>query len=262
MKIEAMNAQKCNNLDKLIASGDYVAEMKIDGYRAICENGVFYSRLGNVFNAPIIRPKNMILDGELYVPGGTSSDVTAALGQNGNKTLLRYVIFDILEYNGYDLTGETWQARRELLEKIAKNENIGDITRPCADIPTALNHARDFGWEGLMLKNIYAEYYPGKRPANNWYKLKKHETADVKITGFVHGTGKNKGLIGSIAFVDENGRTGAAGGLTDAQRVDFTAKQAELIGATIEIGYMELFGENNSSYRHPVFKCLRTDKKL
>lgn len=266
MRYQAMNAATCKDLQKLIDSGDYIAEIKLDGYRAIAENGLFYSRLGNILPVPIKTPANLVLDGELIIPGGNSNDVNSALGAKGDKTLLRYVIFDILEIDGQDLTNLAWSERRAILDGYRKNIHLpllgGDVTRPMADIQYALQIAHDYQHEGIMLKNINAVYQQGKRPANNWYKLKKHDTADVKITGFVPGTGKNKGLVGSIAFVDENGRTGAAGGLTDAQRIEFTAKQAELIGAVMEIGYMELFGENNNSYRHPVFKCLRTDKKL
>jgi ATP-dependent DNA ligase len=44
------------------------------------------------------------------------------------------------------------------------------------------------GREGIVLKNLQASYQFGTfqrdaKPANNWYKVKKKDTIDVKITG-------------------------------------------------------------------------------
>ncbi|MBP2644470.1 MAG: ligase OB-like domain, partial [Firmicutes bacterium] len=67
------------------------------------------------------------------------------------------------------------------------------------------------------------------------------------------GTGKNEGLIGSINF--QNGR---CSGMTDEFRTWATSHQNELIGRTMEIGYMER--TEAGCYRHPVFIQIREDK--
>jgi len=81
--------------------------------------------------------------------------------------------------------------------------------------------------------------------------------ADVIITGYLPGTGKNAHMVGSITFSDETDRSGSCSGLTDEDRKFFTALQNRLIGRTIEISYME---KTEKAYRHPVFVCLREDK--
>ena len=276
-KYEAMNAKTAGDkLQKLIDSGDYIAEIKLDGYRAICENGRFFSRLGNELTEKVPHlqlPKNAVFDGELLF-GKNSSDVTKVLGSKTERALqlqetekVCYVIFDILELDGEDLTGEPFVTRRDLLRDV---DNVWSGLRDAlqlvqtspvyADPLKALQLAEKTSAEGIMLKNINSEYFCGKRPENVWYKVKKHATADVRIVGFLPGKGKYNGLIGSVEFVDEKGNTGSCGGMTDEQRLTFTGNQALFVGQTIEIGYMERTAKGG--YRHPVYKCLRTDKKV
>ncbi len=275
MKYEAMNAKTAGDkLPALIESGEYAAEIKLDGYRAISENGRFYSRLGNDLTdkLPHLRlPDNMVLDGELLF-GKNSSDVTTVLGCKATKSLqlqesekVRFVVFDILELDGKDLTLLPWEDRREQLGQAywklsAAIRQYVELSAVFVHPQNAITWAEESGAEGVMLKNIHEEYYPGKRPEGVWYKVKKHDTADVKITGFTPGKGKFAGLIGSIEFVDEKGNTGSCGGMTDDERKLFSFNSYEFVGQTIEIGYMER--TKAGGYRHPVFKGLRSDKVI
>lgn len=131
----------------------------------------------------------------------------------------------------------------------------------------------DRGGEGMMIKNPQGLYYPGKRKANTWYKLKRNETLDVKITGSIPGQGKFASLVGAITFVEpESGRTGKCSGMTDQQRADFTeyysngyqvktgALDEKYLGKWMEIRHFGLVGSEGESYRHPQFVRLRPDK--
>ena len=121
--IAPMNAKTCppDRVNEILNDPGYIAEYKVDGYRAIYENGSFHSRLGNTFELPQItkylQEYNVTLDGEIYIPGGCSSDITTALGSKGDKSKLRYVVFDVLTAGDMTLTELTWDHRREILER-------------------------------------------------------------------------------------------------------------------------------------------------
>ena len=182
MKYEAMNAKPCKDLQKLIESKEYIAEIKLDGYRAICEYGRFYSRLGNELTDKVPHlqlPVNMVLDGELLF-GNNSSDVTTVLGSKTDRALklqekekVCFVIFDILELDGKNLTCLSWRQRREVINALCRDMIFCVPDVQISATWSAIDFVIDFvdknNLEGIMLKNINAEYYPGKRPENTWY---------------------------------------------------------------------------------------------
>jgi ATP-dependent DNA ligase len=99
------------------------------------------------------------------------------------------------------------------------------------------------GGEGVMLKNLYAKYVQGGRPANNWYKAKKSATFDCVIMGFTKGAGKYNNRIGAIEFGQfVNGKLtklGQASGMTDDVREDMSLHPEKYIGKVVTIKGME-----------------------
>ena len=275
-----MNAKTCppDRVESILSDPSYIAEYKIDGYRCIFENGSFHSRLGNTFELPQIakylQEYNVCLDGELYIPGGCSSDITTALGSKGDKSKLRYVVFDMLRDND-DLLWQCWESRRRHLENFyyytgnfVYNGSPIDISRVFDDklglttFDKAMDFIESYGIEGLMLKRTNATYVPDKRPTNNWWKLKKHMTYDVVVMGYEDGKGKYKGLIGSIVFgLYKDGtltECGKCSGITDELRREITENQQGYIGRVMEIKAMERTKDGH--FRHPVFGQWRSDK--
>jgi ATP-dependent DNA ligase len=119
----------------------------------------------------------------------------------------------------------------------------------------------DCGGEGVVLKNPNARYVIGKRPANNWYKVKKFQTLDVVITGFTDGQGKYEGQIGAIIFKDPTGRVGRCSGMDDATRLGLSAAvHSEIVGSVIEIRHWGHSGQGEEGYRFPQFVRFRPDK--
>ncbi|MEN6565875.1 MAG: hypothetical protein ABFC57_06205 [Veillonellales bacterium] len=264
MKYAHMNALKCPDIEKYLNDPEYIAEEKYDGVRLISENGPLYTRNGNdkaaKLPAIVSQLQNVpaVLDFELYLPGKTSKDITKYIAskERQDDSQLQIAIFDILELNGICLMEWSWWKRRQQLEYICSRYNL-TMTGYRRDNKAALLqkiYAR--GGEGVMLKNMNSEYYPGKRPANVWYKVKKHDTDDVTITGYLPGTGKNADKVGSICF-EHDGLSGSCSGLSDVDRDYITENQAALLGRTMEISYME---KTDKAYRHPVFVQLRGDK--
>jgi len=277
-----MNAKPAGSkLEKLMDDPKYIAEVKLDGYRAIFEDGEFYSRLGNQLGdkvphlVSLLSKYNIILDGELCLPSATSnsSDVTRILGSLPEKAVarqeelgkLRYVIFDVLELGYAVMTGLTWAQRRETLRRwftcVSDIEGI-ELSEVYEDKRGLLASVEASGGEGIMLKNVDSLYYPDKRPESVWYKVKKHIIYDVVVMGFTEGKGKYEGLIGAIEFgLYKDGTLtycGQCSGFSDALRNELTDNMESYENTVFEIKAMERTKDGN--FRHPVFSQWRDDK--
>ena len=287
-----MNAKESGKkADALLDNPNYIAEHKFDGSRYWSIDGRLFSRrlsvkdgkpLEKTDNVPHISnelhklPPGTLLDGEIYYPNSNSMQVTSIMGAKPEKAVerqalnpIRYAVFDMPMYNGQDLTHLPWYKRRELLENVynthlssSKHVDLTEVVR--GDKRKFLDEMLSTGQEGIMLKNIHAEYRPDKRPEHHWYKVKKNLTDDVIVMGYTDGQGKYAGLIGSIIFgkYDKKGgklvQLGRCSGFTDAQRTEITKHPQKYLGKVIEISAME--GTEAGFYRHPQFKQLRVDK--
>lgn len=277
-----MNAKSAGSkLEKLLDDPKYIAECKIDGYRAVCENGVFTSRLGNDLSSKVphlvevLTGHNVVFDGELCLPSATSnsSDVTKILGALPEKAAvrqeelgkLRYVVFDVLAVNGRDFTKFPWRDRRLYLEgycSVFGVDNYIELSQSYTDKRGLLAYAESNGLEGIMLKNINSLYYPDKRPEHVWYKVKKHMTYDVVVMGYTAGKGKFKDLIGAVEFgLYKDGTLtycGQCSGFNDDMRRMVTESKEFYMHRVFEISAMERTSDGH--FRHPVFKQWRSDK--
>ncbi len=122
-------------------------------------------------------------------------------------------VFDIIFYDGKSLINEEFAKRRELLEKIIKNEpkkivlSKSKITSSEKDVEKFFKDAVNAGNEGLMFKSLNAPYKPGAR-VGHMIKFKHiMETLDLVIVGAEWGEGKRSKWLSSyeIACVDEGG---------------------------------------------------------
>jgi ATP-dependent DNA ligase len=132
----------------------------------------------------------------------------------------------------------------------------------------------ELGGEGVMLKNLDADYEPGERHANRWYKLKKFDTIDVVIMDYIEGLGKYAGQIGAVIGgqfkVGEHPHGGVVGklvpvvqfsGMTDQLRQDMTTNWGTYRGQVVEVKHFGKVGADLNGYRHPQFLRFRTDKQ-
>ena len=126
MRYQPMLAHAAKDEEAILHDHDFVAERKEDGHRILVEwparggKPQLFSRLGKdrtndaPFLSQIVWPQDVILDGELVVPGGTSSDVTDL----SNRGKLVYVAFDVLAADGFECIGDSYIIRRDRLERI------------------------------------------------------------------------------------------------------------------------------------------------
>jgi len=118
----------------------------------------------------------------------------------------------------------------------------------------------DHGYEGVMIKDSKG-LYQWKRvtvTSQIMLKLKPSITHDLKVTGFVEGEGKFRGMLGKL-LVDFNGvGVGVGTGLTEKERIAIWSNLEAHRGKFAEVKGMEVTADG--SIRHPVFIRWRLDK--
>jgi bifunctional non-homologous end joining protein LigD len=250
---------------------EWALEEKFDGHRLILttragENPLAWSRVGNARELPphlVSSIKTFVpdgtFDGELYLPGGTSTDVKAL--ENAEK--LSLVFFDVLRVENANVMDLGGIARRQMLQHVgAKLEHAqgygnaeGLSVAPQYD-PTEenLHMLWNRGGEGGILKRKDAAYEPGKR-SKAWLKLKKEGTTRMTVIGFVPG------LLGPHAMIqlrDDMGVEITVKSLNDAWRADFAVNADAYVGRRLVIAFQER--TRDGKYRHPMAEYFEEER--
>jgi bifunctional non-homologous end joining protein LigD len=208
---------------ELPPDGDrWAAEFKWDGLRAVAylsaAGGVrLRSRTDRDITAAypelaaIAQPagrRQLILDGEIVAPGDRGRPDFAALqrrmharqpsAQLTAAVPVRYLVFDVLQFDGRALVWEPYERRRALLEDLP-------LAGPAIDVPPTFPGegrlvqavSRQHKLEGVVLKRLDSPYLPGHRsPA--WLKIKNSLIRDVIIGGWLPRNGQPTGSLGSL----------------------------------------------------------------
>ena len=239
-------------------------EFKWDGIRAVGvwdDDGLrLFTRGGNdvtgrypeiTGSSPGFAAHSGVVDGEIVAldPRGRPSFSRLQLRMNlgkpreiaraAAKTPVHYYVFDVLQIGDDDLTHLPLAARRERLERLAAGPELApSIVVPPVfdDVDAALAASREYGLEGVMVKDPRSLYRPGAR-SPDWLKLKLTHTQAVVIGGVRPGRGERAGRIGSLllgvpgpAGLEYVGRVGT--GFTDAALDKLGARLARLHRAT------------------------------
>lgn len=114
------------------------------------------------------------------------------------RTPIVYILFDLLRLDGHDLTSMPLHQRRTLLDDL-----VADLDAPVQvppvfdDVDAALAASRQFGLEGVVVKDPASRYRPGLRsPA--WLKLKNTRMQEAAIVGIRPGKGDRESTLGSL----------------------------------------------------------------
>ncbi|HMK49848.1 MAG TPA: non-homologous end-joining DNA ligase [Thermodesulfovibrionales bacterium] len=213
---------------------DWVFEVKWDGYRAIAEirdKGVsIYSRNNISLNQkfPLIAESlrklrfEAILDGEIVVVDDEGHPDFQALQnyrRSGSGHLLYYV-FDLLYFQGHDLTSLPLIRRKELLrEVLPSSARIKFSDHIAKDGTLFFSAVREKGLEGIIAKHSQSTYRIGRR-SRQWLKVKTHRTQEGVIAGFTRPRGGRRHFGTLVLGVFEGGRLiniGHSGGGFDAK---------------------------------------------
>jgi DNA ligase-1 len=120
-------------------------------------------------------------------------------------------VFDILYHNGKSLIEEPFEKRTKILRKIIQNKPYKIIsakqiiTNDVKKVKEFYKKALKDNQEGIMMKNLHAEYKPGRR-VGHMLKIKPEERdLDLVITGAEFGKGKRSGWFSSFILSCSDG---------------------------------------------------------
>lgn len=114
------------------------------------------------------------------------------------RTPVVYLVFDLLRLNGHDLTGLPLEQRRSLLDDVIAGLDAPIQSPPVFDdVDAALAASRQFGLEGVVVKDPASRYRQGQR-SPSWLKLKNTRMQEAVIVGIRPGKGDREGTIGSL----------------------------------------------------------------
>jgi len=196
-------------------------------------------------------PDQSMVDGELWLLGGTSSDIVHHLVEKTGQ--LQFSPFAVPYWDQRDIR----HVRLDYVEKILAN-NIGIALTPWYNYKPELDtreqmlaDAEMLCIEGWVLKR--ANYL-------DWWKLKPVKTLDVVVTGFQDGRGKYLGGVGAlVCSVYINGKLtpiAKVSGMDDDTR--WSIDEDKDLGRVCEVKY-DCIGAKGK-LRFPRFVRWRDDK--
>ena len=189
-------------------SKDYIFELKLDGIRGIVYLDKTVCELRNKRNknmnpifpelAAINKYVNSkcILDGEYVALSSGRPDFFEIqrrslmtnkfnIEQAGKKAPIVFVAYDILYYEGKEITHLPLLERKELLNKAVNETNELSISRFVHEKGINLfNLTKEQNLEGIVAKEKSSKYYMGKR-TKDWIKIKNLQDDDFIILGYI-----------------------------------------------------------------------------
>lgn len=223
-------------------SGVWISEPKLDGERIIAmregDNITLWTRrhIESSYKFPEIimdlkknvKGNNWILDGELTVPGGfrkllrRNTEDKLKISLLSRKLPATFNLFDILRFQGEDLTGKPLvQRKKVLLNAVDPGKHVWIIPFKIVTTETVKEHFEKSlkeGYEGLIIKDASSRYEAGKR-SGNWLKIKKSETIDVNVIGATRSTGSI--AFGALILEKDGQYFGKVGtGFSDTDRLE------------------------------------------
>ncbi|MEO6469657.1 MAG: non-homologous end-joining DNA ligase [Acidimicrobiia bacterium] len=223
-------------------------EMKWDGVRAIALVGPktveLRSRTGNEITlrypelqplAQALGPTTAVLDGEIVAidEQGRSNfqrlqsrmhlrDPTA-VARVASQVPVTFMIFDLLWFDGHQLTELAYADRRALLDRLGARGDAWDTPPSGLDGDLAFSTRARLGFEGIVAKRLDSQYESGRR-SPSWRKVKHQHRQEFVVGGWVPGQGGRASRIGALLL----GVYDADGALRYAGKVGTGFSDAEL----------------------------------
>jgi bifunctional non-homologous end joining protein LigD len=204
--IEPMKAKL---VEKPPTTGDWIYELKFDGFRAIAvkiDNRVsLYSRNEKKLDARFpeivdaikqIRARECVIDGEIVAvdeEGRSSFQLLQAREMERKKSPLYFYAFDVLQLEGKDLMSLSLEARKNAIEQLCSgaSELIRFSDAIGGDAGALVEEVKKRGLEGIIGKLRNSVYEPGRR-SGTWIKLKCVTEQEFVIGGYTPPQGSRK----------------------------------------------------------------------
>jgi bifunctional non-homologous end joining protein LigD len=192
-----------------IRPGDWIYEIKFDGYRALALRGGNETRilsrnqkdLGKKFtevrdSIAALGIQDAIIDGEIVAlddKGRPSFQLLQGFDMGLARPPIVFYAFDLLRLNGKDLRNLPIEERKVKLESLLKKPPgvIRYSVSFTKKIEELLSRAQELGLEGLIGKRSGSRYEPGKR-TGAWVKIKLCQEQEFVIGGYTEPEGSRK----------------------------------------------------------------------
>jgi len=277
---------------------DWIFENKFDGYRALAQiknntvnlisrNGIsFNSKYKEIITTLEKVNDDVILDGEIVVEnskGKSHFQWLQHFDEDPKNGTLKFYVFDILYFKGYDLRNLELLQRKKILKAILpKLKNIIFSSHTIGQGLETFKAIEKLGGEGIIAKKASSKYYEDKR-SKDWLKIKTNKQQEMVIGGFTEPSGSRNGLGALLlGFYEDDdfiysGKVGT--GFSDEILKELRKKLNKIERKTspfktppklqgthwvspqfvAQIKFSEW--TDSGSLRHPVYLGLRTDKK-
>lgn len=283
-------------------------EVKWDGYRAIAamdgDHATLESRNGKsfatkfppVFEAIQAWGIRAVVDGEVVAidENGVANFNALQNWRSAEDGQLAYYVFDLLWYDGKDLTKlPLWQRKAVLQQLVPKNGLIRTGYSVKAEGTAFFDAAEKLELEGMIAKRSDSPYKAGER-SPDWLKVKLQGRQEAVIGGYTRNEGTSKAFSSLLLGVYKEGNfvyVGKVGtGFTDREQRDLMQQFKSLVRKTspfagnpaydkrsrfnygagkaeavwlrpalvCEVRYTEVTPEG--VFRHPAFLGMRADK--
>ncbi len=280
--------------DEAFDDPDWIFENKYDGYRALAyidKQVKLKSRNGNAFHYTPVEAElkaighQVILDGEVVIEdekGNSRFEWLQDYKDNPKRGRIKYYVFDILYFDGYDLRGLNLLQRKKIAEAVLPpSEVVCYSPHVEGKGKDTFTKAKQKEWEGIIDKRAGSKYHDGKR-TRDWLKIKTGLSQEVVIAGYTAPQGSRTGIGALITgyYKDDkliySGKVGS--GFTENVLKDLEKKLKKLTRKTSPFATSpklagvswvkpELLAQvkfsqwtTSGRMRHPVFMGLRQDK--
>jgi len=257
--------------DDLPSFKDWIAEPKLDGMRSFLSIGYegikllrddgknktlgFPEVISKAKSADLTKHADTVIDGEICILKSPLIADFPAIQKRMNlqdslkikllssKHPATFVAFDILKFEGKDLTKEPFVERRKILERFIPKNPFDVVSQWKSKDLVKIVEKKDL--EGIVVKEPNS-IYEHKRQ-ETWRKFKKREEADYIVKSFT----SEKRDITALELVDNKGNSVGKVNYTGYPQSEEMKKK--LKGMTAVVTYMKSEGK----LRIPVLKELR-----
>jgi bifunctional non-homologous end joining protein LigD len=203
-------------------SQDWIFETMLDSYRAIAViDSIGKARIWSRNRLPLERKfptvrdaveelnlRSTILDGEIVAldEEGIPRFQLLQKWQKRPTAPVVYFLFDLLRYDGQDMTGKTVVRRRERLQEIitpADGIQVGGYVEKRGKALFQL--AKEKRLEGIIAKRKASSYQAGRR-SPDWLKIKSRSQQEFIVCGFTEGKGSRKHFGALLLGAYRNGK--------------------------------------------------------
>lgn len=189
---------------------DWLSEIKFDGYRAVTsiKNGKarMYTRAGNDWTDKWAQIADVVgdlpvneawLDGEVVAldeQGNVSFQALQNMARSSKQARLAYYVFDLVHFDGYDLSRTPLIERKRLLQEILSAAPESGLLLYSDHIQggaqQVFEHACMHGLEGIVVKRADAGYQQTR--GRSWLKVKCLQRQEFVIGGYTEPAGSRE----------------------------------------------------------------------